>query len=109
MKELHSDDYNNISFIKIDCEGHDKVILPTLKNIIEMNKPIIQTEIYDGLSYNEKIELIEVIDSLNYDCYNFTEANDDIDALGSKITRDSVGNIDLLSGHNLICFHRGDK
>ena len=35
----------NEVYIKIDCEGHDKEILPTLKNIIEINKPIIQTEI----------------------------------------------------------------
>ena len=107
IKELHSSDYNNISYIKIDCEGHDKSILLTLKSIIEVNKPIIQTEIYDGLSLNERIELIETIDSLDYDCYNFTEANDDIDNLGSKITKDNVGNLKLMSGHNLICFSRG--
>ena len=107
LKDLHSDDYDNISFIKIDCEGHDKEILPTLKGIIEKNKPIIQTEIYDGLTDREKIELIEVIDSLGYDCYNFTEANDNIDDLGEKITKDSVSDLSLLSGHNLICFSRG--
>ena len=48
----------NEVYIKIDCEGHDKEILPTLKNIIEINKPIIQTEIYDGLS-NKKIIIID--------------------------------------------------
>tara|TARA_Y100001938_G_scaffold150707_1_gene242959 strand:+ start:242 stop:1120 length:879 start_codon:yes stop_codon:yes gene_type:complete len=107
LKDLHSDDYDNISFIKIDCEGHDKEILPTLKGIIEKNKPIIQTEIYDGLTDREKIELIEVIDSLGYDCYNLTEANDNIDDLGEKITKDSVSDLSLLTGHNLICFPRG--
>ena len=44
----------SLSFIKIDCEGHDKEILPTLKDIVEKNRPIIQTEIYDGLSIGEK-------------------------------------------------------
>ena len=107
LKDLHSDDYDNISFIKIDCEGHDKEILPTLKGIIEKNKPIIQTEIYDGLTDREKIELIEDIDSLGYDCYNLTEANDNIDDLGEKITKDSVSDLSLLTGHNLICFPRG--
>jgi len=106
IKELHPDDYNNISFIKIDCEGHDKAILPTLKNIIKLNKPIIQTEIYDGLTDREKVELIKVIDSLDYDCYNFTTANDDIDSIGDKITVDSVNDLQLSSGHNLICISR---
>ena len=104
IKELHSDDYNNISYIKIDCEGHDKSILPTLKNIIEVNRPIIQTEIYDGLTDREKMELIDTIDSLNYECYNFSSADDDIDNLGDRITTDSVGDLSLISGHNLICF-----
>ena len=108
LKELHPNDYKNISYIKIDCEGHDKEILPTLKNIIEINNPIIQTEIYDGLTDREKVELIKVIDSLDYDCYNFTTANDDIDNLDKKITIDTVNNMTLNSGHNLICFPRGD-
>ena len=106
IKELHPDDYDNISFIKIDCEGHDKEILPTLKNIIEKNNPIIQTEIYDGLTDREKIQLIETIDSLGYDCYNFTIANDNIEDLGEVITKDNVSDLSLISGHNLICIKR---
>ena len=106
IKLLHNEDYNNISFIKIDCEGHDKEILPTLKNIIKNNKPIIQTEIYDGLTDREKVELIEVIDSLEYDCYNFTTDNDDIDSICDKITTNSVNDLKLSSGHNLICMPR---
>ena len=66
-----------------------------------------QTEIYNGLSLEEKVKLIEVIDSLNYDCYNFTTANDDIDSLGDKITIDNVSDLKLMSGHNLICIPRG--
>ena len=119
MKEMHSEDYNNISFIKIDCEGHDKVILPTLKKIIEKNKPLIQTEVYDGLSNEEKIELFKVIDSLGYDSYNLTSAHDNIDNLGKKIT---MKDLEVFDGkhpldetrqsdaqtfsHNIICFPR---
>ena len=108
LKELHSDDYNNISYIKIDCEGHDKSILETLKNIIEINKPIIQTEIYDGLSSREQIELIETINSLGYDCYNFNEANDNIDNIGDKLTKDNINKLSVMSGHNLICIPGGN-
>lgn len=106
IKQVHSDDYDNISFIKIDCEGHDKDILPTLKNIVDLNKPIIQTEIYDGLTLSEKQQLIRVIDSLDYDCYNFSEVDDDIDSIGSKITENNVDTLNLMSGHNLICIPR---
>ena len=109
IKELHPEDYDNISFIKIDCEVGDKDILPTLKNIIKKNKPLIQTEIYDGLTSREKEELIDVIDSLGYDCYNFTQVGDDIDKIGQKMTKLIVSTVDLMSGHNLISIPRGDN
>ena len=106
LKQFHLDDYNNIGFIKIDCEGHDKEILPTLKGIIQKNKPIIETEIFDGFTLEQKQELVDVIHSLGYDCYNFTSANDDIDLLGEKITIDSIKEMQTRNegGHNLICF-----
>ena len=106
IKELHSDDYNNIGFIKIDCEGHDKEILPTLKNIVEKNKPIIQTEIYDGLNLGEKQQLMREVDNLNYDCYNFTTINDNIDDIDIKLTENNISQLNLMSGHNLICLPR---
>tara|TARA_Y100000593_G_scaffold94477_1_gene193763 strand:+ start:3661 stop:4533 length:873 start_codon:yes stop_codon:yes gene_type:complete len=106
IKELHSDDYNNIGFIKIDCEGHDKEILPTLKNIVEKNKPIIQTEIYDGLNLGEKQQLMREVDNLNYDCYNFTTINDNINDIGEKLTENNISQLNLMSGHNLICLPR---
>ena len=110
LKELHPEDYNNISFIKIDCEGYDTKILPTLKNIIEKNKPIIETELFEGFSVEEKQELIEVINSLGYDCYNFSAVSEDIDFIDltkDKITKKNVGDIENKGGHyNLICFPR---
>ena len=68
---------------------------------------IIQTEIYDGLSIGEKQQLINEVDNLNYDCYNFTTINDNIDDIGDKLTEKNVSELDLMSGHNLICLPRG--
>ena len=111
IKQFHFEDYNNISFIKIDCEGHDKEILPTLKGIIEKNKPIIETEIFDGFTLEQKQELVRVINSLGYNCFNFTSANDDIDLLGEKITMESIQEMQTRNegGHNLICFPKKGK
>jgi len=101
MKSNHPKDINNISFIKIDAEGHDKEIIPTLKEIIDINKPIIQTEIYDGLTPNETDQLINVINNLGYKAYDMDACNNNIDNLQNEIK--SHKDIKPNSGHNLIC------
>lgn len=101
IKSNHPDDINNISFIKIDAEGHDKEIIPTLKEIIDLNKPIIQTEIYDGLTPNETNQLINVINNLGYKAYDMDACNNNIDNLQDEIK--SYKDIKPNSGHNLIC------
>lgn len=101
IKKYHSEDFNNIGFIKIDAEGHDKDILPTLKEITDINNPIIQTEIYDGLTPNETDQLIKSINDLNYKAYDMDVCNNDIDNLQQEIK--SNKDINPGSGHNLIC------
>ena len=104
VKNHHPEALNNISFIKIDAEGHDKEIIPTLKKIIDINKPIIQTEIYDGLTPNETNHLINVINDLGYKAYDMDACNNDIDLLQNEIK--SYKDINPGSGHNLICLER---
>ena len=54
--------------------------------------------------------MIEVINSLGYDCYNFSAVSEDIDFIDltkDKITKKNVGDIENKGGHyNLICFPR---
>ena len=94
-------DLKNLSLIKIDAEGHDKYILKTLKNIITVYKPIIITEIYDGLTIKERDELLDVIHSLNYKAYDEDNNKLNIENLGPEIKTSS--DINPGSGHNLIC------
>lgn len=101
LKEYHLNDINNISFIKIDAEGHDKDILPTLKEIVDINNPIIQTEIYDGLTSDETNQLIKAINDLGYKAYDMDLCGNDIDNIKDEIK--SYKDINPGSGHNLIC------
>ena len=101
IKKYYSSDMGNISFIKIDAEGHDKEILPTLKEIININKPIIQTEIYDGLLPEETDQLLKAIKDLGYKAYDMNACNNNIDNIKNEI--ESHLNIAPGSGHNLIC------
>ena len=99
--EDNSMDGGKISLIKIDTEGHDKEILKTIRNMVKAHKPVIITEIYNGLTEVEINDLLETIHSLGYKAYD-EEINDlDIDNLGKEIK--SFRDINPTSGHNLIC------
>lgn len=91
----------NISLIKIDAEGHDKDILKTLINTITTHKPVLITEIYNGLNSNEITDLLDTIHSLGYKAYDEEINQLDINNLGKEIK--SVSDINPNSGHNLIC------
>lgn len=94
---------NKISLIKIDAEGHDKDILKTLTNIINKHKPVLITEIYNGLKSNEINDLLDTIHSLGYKAYDEEINKGDIKNPGKEIT--SINDINLGSGHNLLCIH----
>lgn len=94
---------NKISLIKIDAEGHDKDILKTLTNIINKHKPVLITEIYNGLKPNEISDLLNTIHSLGYKAYDEEVNKGNLEALGKEIT--SVDDINPGSGHNLLCIY----
>jgi len=93
----------NISLIKIDAEGHDKDILKTLTNTLTIHKPILITEIYNGLNPNEIDDLLNTIHSLGYKAYDEEINHLDLNNLGKEIK--SVTDINPNSGHNLICIY----
>jgi FkbM family methyltransferase len=99
--EENNIDLGRISLIKIDAEGHDKDILKTIKNLIHTHSPVLITEIYNGLTPEETDDLIQTVHSLGYKAYDENKNHLDLDNLGKEIK--SVSDIDLNSGHNLIC------
>ena len=65
---------NPIGFVKIDAEGHEKVILVGAKEIIKKRKPNLLVEIEERYT-NEKIEnTLEFINKIGYKSY-FLEKN----------------------------------
>lgn len=99
----HEIELGNVSLIKIDAEGHDKDILKTLKHTISTHKPVLITEIYDGLHLNEITDLLDTIHELGYKAYDEEINHLDLDNLGKEIK--SVNDIKPGSGHNLVCIY----
>jgi FkbM family methyltransferase len=93
----------DVSLIKIDAEGHDKDILKTLTDVILTHKPVLITEIYNGLNYIEMQDLLDTIHSLGYKAYDEEVNKFDIDNLGKEIRSISDINVKANLGHNLIC------
>lgn len=102
-KFLEDKEIGKVSLIKIDAEGHDKDILKTLTNIINQHKPILITEIYNGLKPNEIKDLLDTIHSLGYKAYDEEINKGSIENPGKEIT--SINDINLGSGHNLLCIY----
>ena len=94
-------DIENLSLVKIDAEGHDKEIIKTIRPILESHRPVLITEIYNGLDKTEVQDLIDTIHSIGYKAYDEKNNNLNIDNLGKEIT--SYQDINIESGHNLIC------
>ena len=57
---------NNISFIKIDVEGHELEVIKGGEEIISKNKPILLVEIEERYSQNKVSDTINYINKLGY-------------------------------------------
>jgi FkbM family methyltransferase len=70
----YSDRLNKLSFIKIDAEGLDLMIIKDLKSILEQYKPILIAEVYfsktRSLSREEQQEMFSILQSIGYNLYN---------------------------------------
>lgn len=101
--ERNDIDLGNVSLIKVDAEGHDKDIIKTLTETIDEHKPVLISEIYVGSTSDEVAELMDVIHSLGYKIYDEKKNNLDIDDPGPEVK--SLSDINLESGHNLVCIY----
>ena len=102
LEEHYAQTLDNISFIKVDAEGHDSSILQNLAPLIKKNRPIILTELYTDLGEPGQAELFNILLDLDYDIYNEPQEALDTAELGPKITS-SPQDRELISGENLFC------
>jgi FkbM family methyltransferase len=75
LEQRYKDKLINLSFIKIDTEGYDKEIIKSISNLIEKYKPVIVAESFKYSTYDEKIELYNVIKQHEYEIFYFEDFN----------------------------------
>ena len=61
IKENHILDFN---FIKMDIEGGEALILPTMKNYLKINKPVLYLSLHQPFFKNPRKDTEEIIDTL---------------------------------------------
>jgi len=75
-KKLDSIDLKkNISFIKIDVEGHEKMVIEGAINLIKKNKPNILVEIEERHTKHKIEDTINFINQLGYKSYFYRNKN----------------------------------
>jgi FkbM family methyltransferase len=67
-----------LTLVKIDAEGYDKEIIKSLKPLLAAYKPTIISECNKNLTPEERAELFDIIDSLDYSIQKLESFNDEI-------------------------------
>lgn len=78
VSTLDSYAYNEVSFIKIDVEGHELQVLEGAVNTIKINKPVVLLEYHKEADWNKMKALIE--EELNYKIVQLSPPIFDINA-----------------------------
>ena len=71
LEENYNEWLPKLTFIKIDTEGYDKIILDNISDLIEKYKPILVAECFGELSFQERLELLESVEEKGYELYAF--------------------------------------
>lgn len=73
LQENYSKWLSKLSFIKIDTEGYDKIILDNISDLIIKYKPIIVAECFEELPFNDRLELLTSVEEKGYELYCFND------------------------------------
>lgn len=69
----YADKLNDLKLIKIDTEGYDKEIIKSISNLLIKYKPTLITECFGKNSPEEKFEQFELLKSIGYTLYYFSD------------------------------------
>ena len=73
-KKLDSFNFpNEISFIKIDVEGHEFEVIKGAENTIKKNKPVLLVEIVEEYTQTKVTDTLDYINSLGYGSFYFKD------------------------------------
>ncbi len=93
LKEEYADFIPKLKLIKIDTEGYDKEVIKSISNLLKQYKPALISEVYEHNKAEEKYEQFEVLKSLGYSVYYFSDFTSRAEVAEIKVKEDMVKNI----------------
>lgn len=73
LKKNYSDWLDKLTFIKVDTEGYDKEILKSISSLVRKHKPGIIAESFGKSTPEEKMELYEILDGMDYHVHHVND------------------------------------
>jgi FkbM family methyltransferase len=68
-RRLDDENLNNVGFIKIDVEGHERQVLLGAQQLIARDRPVLLMEIIESLTGDEAIESVRFVEQMGYQCF----------------------------------------
>jgi FkbM family methyltransferase len=79
-----------LKLIKIDTEGYDKEVIKSISNLLKQYKPALISEVYEHNKTEEKFEQFEVIKSLGYSVFYFSDFTSNAEVVEIKVKEDML-------------------
>lgn len=73
LEKKYPGQIGNLKLIKIDTEGYDKEIIRSISGLLKKYKPVVISECFGKNSQEEKFEQFELLQSLGYSMFYFTD------------------------------------
>ena len=70
LNDHYPDSLDKLTFIKTDTEGHDLIILKSIRNLLEKTRPVVDAECFKRATKDERKELYEMFTEMDYNIYH---------------------------------------
>ena len=90
LEKEYPDFLKKLTLIKIDTEGYDKEIIRSISSLITKYKPVIISECFGKNSDKEKFEQFNLLESLGYSLFYFTDFVATTDIIPIKRKKDML-------------------
>jgi FkbM family methyltransferase len=77
LEKHYSEKLNKLRLIKVDTEGSDKEIIKSIKDLLKKYKPALIAECFGKLTMDERFEYFDMLTSLGYSLFHFSDFTDD--------------------------------
>jgi FkbM family methyltransferase len=90
LEKNYSEFIDKIKLVKIDTEGYDKEIIKSIHGFLKKYKPVVITECFGKLTPEERFEQFNLLKSIGYSLYYFSDFVSDADIIPIREKEDML-------------------